>query len=67
MKLSPAQERAKTKLTTEWQCAYTIGESLSTLRALVTKGHAFSRSESLGSMFSPRTANEFKLSFGGKE
>lgn len=67
MKLTNAQERAKAKLTNEWQCAYTIKESMSTLNALVEKGHAVSRRDSLSATFSPRTAYEYKLRCDTKE
>ena len=60
MKLSKAQERAKSKLTSEWRSAYEIGESLSTLNALSRMGLAHKKTDRLGAMYSPRTANHFK-------
>lgn len=61
MKLTKAQERALTKLTHEWQCAYTIGESLPTLEGLVARKAAIMKRDTLGTMYSPRTAIHFKL------
>ena len=61
MKLTPTQERAAGKLTNEWQCAYALRESTATLRALHRKHIAERRVDSLGSMFSPRTAAEYRL------
>ena len=61
MKLTQTQQRAKGKLTARWQCAYSLGESLSTLRALVKAGAAEMRADSLGAIFSPRTATFFRL------
>ena len=61
MKLTLAQARAVAKLTKEWQSAYDLQESLKTLGALATKGLADHHLEMLGSMFSPRTANSFRL------
>lgn len=59
MKLTPAQKTALSKLTDEWQTAYSLDERLGTLRALVNKGVASSRMP-LGSLFFPRN-NEFRL------
>lgn len=62
MKLTKAQERAKAKLSHEWQCAYDIGESLPTLEGLVARKQAVMKRDTLGAMYSPRTAIHFKLS-----
>lgn len=40
MSLSKAQKSALKKLTSDFQSADRIGESITTLNALVTKGHA---------------------------
>lgn len=61
MKLTPTQERAAGKLTNEWQCAYTLRETIATLNALHRKHIADKRVDSLGSMFSPRTVTEYRL------
>lgn len=61
MKLTKAQERANAKLTAEWQCAYTLGESIPTLEGLVTRKVAVMKRDALGAMYSPRTSIHFKL------
>lgn len=61
MKLTKAQERAKTKLTTEWACAYDLQERIPTLEGLVARKVAVMKRDSLGAMYSPRTAIHFKL------
>lgn len=61
MKLTPVQERAASKLTNVWQCAYTLRESIATLNALHRKQIAEKRVHTLGSMFSPRTTTEYRL------
>lgn len=62
MKITAAQERALAKLDhREWQCAYELGERLSTLEGLVARKLAITRRDQLGVMYSPRTAIEFKL------
>lgn len=43
MKLTKAQERAKAKLTHEWQCANDMKERLVTLDGLVTRNIAEKR------------------------
>ncbi len=54
--LTKAQRRALGKLSSVPKCAYDLGESLSTLRALCKKGLAKDVTKgSLGAMFSPRT------------
>ena len=53
MKLSPIMERALEKLTDEWQCAYELQESMSTLDALAERKLA-QRKHELGYMFFPR-------------
>jgi len=60
MKLTNAQEKALSKLTDKHQSAYTLQESISTLRVLVKLGLAESKCSTLGSMFSPRTANTYR-------
>lgn len=60
MKLTKTQERAAAKLTDRLQCAYTLGESIATMNALVAKGVAVCV-VGRGSMFSPRTAYAYKL------
>jgi hypothetical protein len=55
-RLSKAQERALAKLAQEWQSAYDLQESITTLDALVGKGFAARKVNTLGSMFSPRTS-----------
>lgn len=64
MKLTKVQERAKAKLTDEWQCAYSLQESIPTLDRLVCCGYAVKKRE-LGSLFCPRTALRYKLKEGG--
>ena len=59
-KLTKAQERAKGKLTTEWQTAYEIQETIPTLEGLVSRNLAVMKYD-LGSYFSPRTSIYFKL------
>lgn len=61
MKMTNSQQRAKSKLTNEWQCAYSLGESLATLRALVRMGVADVIDGGPGSMFSPRTSILFRV------
>ena len=39
-KMTKAQERAKAKLTHEWQCAYELKENLPTLEGLVARRQA---------------------------
>jgi len=60
-KLTPAQQKALPKLTGEWQCAYSIGVSMATLSALCSKGFAEHKQDALGAMFSPTTANHYRL------
>lgn len=38
--MTNSQQRAKSKLTNEWQCAYSLSESVATLQALVKAGVA---------------------------
>ena len=59
-KLSPAQRAALAKLTREWQSAYDMQCSLSTLRALVSKGFAVVR-YGIGASFMPRSGIDFRL------
>ena len=61
MKLTKAQERAKAKLTDEWQCPYEIKESIPTLEGLVSRKVAVMKRDQLGGMYSPRTSIWFKL------
>jgi len=68
MKLTKAQERAKEKLTNEWQCAYTLQESIPTLEGLVRRGVAITkRGGGVGVMFSPRTTITYKLKVSNVE
>ena len=66
MKLTKAQERAKAKLTNEWQSAYDLGESLQTLRRLVACKVAIVKRDSPGDVFFPRSAIKYKLSSNSK-
>ncbi len=62
MKLTPAQALALSKITSKWRSAYEIGAGLNTLNALAKKGGLVERrTTSLGSLFSPRTANKYRL------
>ena len=62
MKLTKAQERAKSKLDiNNWQCAYDLGESTPTLEGLVSRGVAEQKRDALGIMYSPRTAIWYRL------
>ena len=61
MKLTKAQERARTKLTHSWQCAYTLQESIPTLEGLVNRGIAVMQRDERSIMVSPRIALSFKL------
>lgn len=62
LQVTPAQHMAMLRLSLRLQDAYTLRTSLSTLRALTKRGLAQCRTQSLGSMFSPRTANAFRAS-----
>lgn len=61
MKLTKTQERALSKLTYEWQCAYELKEGLPTLEGLVAKKAAIMKRDTLGALYSPRTGISFKL------
>jgi hypothetical protein len=61
-KLSPAQQVALARCTAEWQSAYELRASIATLNVLVRHGILQRRMDALGSMFSPRTANHYRLS-----
>lgn len=65
MKLTKAQERAKAKLTREWQCADELGESLPTLEGLVARKVAiameYTSSRFLGRVYMPRKEIKFRL------
>ena len=63
--MTPTQKRAFSKLTNEFQCAYTLQERIPTLNALVKMGFAEKYTDAIGSMFSPRTANKYRLSHKG--
>lgn len=58
--MTKTQTKALKKLNNNWQSAYELQESLSTLNSLVRIKKAKSKSE-IGSAFSPRTAIKFKL------
>jgi hypothetical protein len=68
-KLTPAQQAALTNCADGWQSAYRIGASLPTLDALVKLGVLVHYEDALGSIFSPRTANFYRLAkpAAGKE
>ena len=59
-KPSAAQERALSKLSTKWQCAYELKESLNVLDGLVKRGVAMVQYLP-GSTAFPRTSIEYKL------
>lgn len=48
------------KLSHKWQSAFGLGVSTATLDALVRRGLAEKRRDSLGSMFSPRTTTYYR-------
>ena len=58
-KLSPAQQKAIERLTSEWNGAYTLRSSLPTLNSLVRLGFAEKR-DGLGSLFFPRSNVMFR-------
>lgn len=60
-KLSRAQQEALTRCSDDWQSAYSIGATLATLDALVRLGELEHHAETLGALFSPRTANYYRL------
>jgi hypothetical protein len=66
MKLTKAQERAQGKLTSEWQSAYDMQESIPTLEGLVARKVAVMKRDSLGAVYSPRTSIRFRLSSNAK-
>lgn len=56
MTLSKTQQRALNKLSDKWQSAYSLQESMATLRSLVRKGLVESTgSNNFGALFSPPT------------
>lgn len=59
--LTSAQQSALDGCADDWQSAYQIGASLATLDALVKRGILERRTDALGSIFSPRTANYYRL------
>jgi hypothetical protein len=59
--LTSAQQSALDGCTDDWQSAYQIGASLATLDALVKRGILEHHASALGGMFSPRTANYYRL------
>lgn len=59
--LTSAQRTALTNCADGWQSAYRIGASLPTLDALVKRGILEHHASALGGMFSPRTANYYRL------
>ena len=59
-KMTKAQERAKAKLTHDWQCAYETKESLPTLEGLVARGQAEMKSNRMA-VYYPRSAICFRL------
>ena len=58
--MTKAQERARAKLTHEWQCAHELNESLPTLEGLVAQGQAEMKSNRMAVHF-PRSAICFRL------
>lgn len=60
MALSTAQQRALAKATSEWQSAYELQESISTLNALVRVGLLQKRCTQLGSFYDARNADEYR-------
>lgn len=59
--LSPAQQAALANCTAYWKSAYEIGASLPTLDALVKRGILENYEDALGGVYSPRTANYYRL------
>lgn len=61
-RLSTCQQKALTKLKNcgGWVTPYDTGLSIATLDALVSRGLVEHKRESLGAMFSPRTANAYR-------
>jgi len=60
MKLTNTQERAYSKLKDrQYLTAYSLKETIATLKALVNKGVAESKSE-IGCLWSPRTSIGFR-------
>ena len=60
-KPSLAQQAALANCAPQWQSAYEIGATLATLDALVRLGILEHHAETLGALFSPRTANYYRL------
>ena len=61
MKLTKAQQRALSKMDVDCEySAYDLGESISTLDALVKKGY-LTREAGLGAIYSPRVNIMYKL------
>lgn len=64
IKLTSIQQRALNKLKklNDWECAYSLKESMATLDALVRKGLLKKRGAGkVGSMFEPRVVIEYKV------
>ena len=59
--MTKAQERAKAKLTHEWQCAYELREGLPTLEGLVARGQAEMKRGAAMAMHYPRASLYFRL------
>ena len=67
MKLTKSQERAKWKLTREWQTPYDLKESIPTLDGLLNRGIAERRFATMGVGFSPRNSIYYRLKFNPQE
>jgi len=65
-KLTPAQQVALARCTAEWQSAYQLRASIATLDALVKRGILQRHTDAHGYMFSPRTANHYRLAAANK-
>jgi len=65
-KLSPSQQVALARCTTEWQSAYQLQATVATLDALVKRSILERHTDALGAMFSPRTANHYRLNAANK-
>lgn len=61
MDLTEAHQRARQKLTRQWQSAEALGESLPTLEDLVRRGQAAIERGPASSKFPPRATIKYKL------
>lgn len=60
-KLTPAQQVALARCTTDWQSAYDLRATIATLDALVKRGILQRHTDALGAIYDPRTANYYRL------